>query len=249
MTEEEVVDAGEMYDVLLTEIAAAEDELRIIQEQLKNQPEGSSLSRETAALEQETALLEKEVLVGLVDDDKTRYYLAVGELEEQVKSLREIKETNESINRANLASLEAVKADIKSQTGINQKLDKKIATLMNGLVGQEELRNLTARGEMNEEARANKIILSQMKGELKIYLDDREKLNPNHIEGEGSQYGHLLQTLWSNFLKNEAEYVSIEGLNYDVTPVVLDHLVSAGIAIVHLSDPDKIKMEDFTCKD
>ena len=77
----------------------------------------------------------------------------------------------------------------------------------------------------------------------------------------------LPQALWKNYLDNGFEYLSIQDQvhrtslylkiplktilheDFDVPDSTLGHLVSAGIVKHHPSDRDRVKMEDFTCRD
>ena len=43
-----------------------------------------------------------------------------------------------------------------------------------------------------------------------------------------------------------SEYISIESLDFDVLQEVLEQLVRADVVQEHPSNPDKIKMVDFT---
>ena len=57
----------------------------------------------------------------------------------------------------------------------------------------------------------------------------------------------LSQALWKNFVDNGPnEYISIESLDFDVPQEVLEQLVRADVVQEHPSNPDKIKMVDFT---
>ena len=110
----------------------------------------------------------------------------------------------------------------------------------------EDLNN-DKRSQLELQQRQNYLNLKHMKRELKSFLDDTAKLDSDYHEDQGSAFGHLLQTLWKNFNDNgPQEYVSIEGLSFDVETKVLDHLINAEIVVRNKNNSDLIKMVDFT---
>lgn len=251
MSEDNLLDAGKVFDALLHEIETAEKELGLVQEKLKNQQLGQTPAKaqEVAVLAEEIGLLQKAPLEGLVDDDGTKYYLAVGELEEQVKSLKELKEVTDIINKAHERDLKELKKNIADQTRLNSRLRDEVTKSKGQEVGVEGSRNSLARRQTNGQIRANKVLLEQFKNELVTFLDDTARLDPNHVEGDPSPFGYLLQTLWSSFLKSESEWVSVKSLEYDVPDEVLEHLVTAEVVLRNPADPDEIRMEDFTMRE
>ena len=71
-------------------------------------------------------------------------------------------------------------------------------------------------------------------------------LNENN---EVSPFGYLLQSLWQNFMEHgDSDWVSIEGLDYDVEEETVEHLVDAWIIQIHAKNRDLIKLVDFTMK-
>ena len=72
------------------------------------------------------------------------------------------------------------------------------------------------------------------------------RLNKNNEE---SPFGYILQSLWQNYMQHgDSEWVSIEGLNFDVEEETIEHLIDAGIVQVHAKNKDHIKLVDFTMK-
>ena len=53
--------------------------------------------------------------------------------------------------------------------------------------------NLAKRKELNDHIRKNRMILKQMKTDLKSFIDETAKLDPDFDESEGSSIGYLLQ--------------------------------------------------------
>ena len=112
-----MVDYNQVFDKLVSEISSAQAELDMIQEQLRNQRSIDSVGLEAATLQEETKLWKKETPEGFVEDDQIRYYLAVGQVEELVKEMRDIKEitgkslagTKDTLNILNKTIKEQVK--------------------------------------------------------------------------------------------------------------------------------------------
>ena len=46
----------------------------------------------------------------------------------------------------------------------------------------------------------------------------------------------------------DSDWVSIEGLDFDVEEETIEHLIDAGIVQVHAKNRDHIKLVDFTMK-
>jgi len=90
--EQSMVDYNEVFDKLVNEISTAQAELDMIQEQLKNQRSIDSVGLEAATLQEETKLWKKETPEGFVEDDQIRYFLAVGQVEQLGKEMRDMKE-------------------------------------------------------------------------------------------------------------------------------------------------------------
>jgi len=90
--EQSMVDYNEVFDKLVNEISTAQGELDMIQEQLRNQRSIDSVGLEAATLQEETKLWKKETPEGFVEDDQIRYFLAVGQVEQLVKEMRDMKE-------------------------------------------------------------------------------------------------------------------------------------------------------------
>ena len=79
-----------MFDKLVREIEAAEAELARIQAtSSKGAGAGGGVKAEAAELREEEAILRAEPLSGLVEDEQSRYYIAVGCIEKQLEDLRQ----------------------------------------------------------------------------------------------------------------------------------------------------------------
>ena len=132
--------------------------------------------------------------------------------------------------------------DIEQQNEIISNLETELKQTRT----HEDLNN-DKRSQLELQQRQNYLNLKHMKRELKSFLDDTAKLDSDYHEDQGSAFGHLLQTLWKNFNDNgPQEYVSIEGLSFDVETKVLDHLINAEIVVRNKNNSDLIKMVDFT---
>ena len=68
-------------------------------------------------------------------------------------------------------------------------------------------------------------------------------------DNEESPFGYLLQAVWQNYMQNgDSDWVSIEGLDFDVEVETIEHLVDAGVIQIHAKNRDLIKLVDFTMK-
>lgn len=66
---------------------------------------------------------------------------------------------------------------------------------------------------------------------------------------EESPFGYILQALWQNYMHHgDSDWVSIQGLDFDVEEETVEHLVDAGIVNIHAKNRDLIKLVDFTMK-
>jgi len=246
--EETMVDYNQVFDKLVSEISSAQAELDMIQEQLRNQRSIDSVGLEAATLQEETKLWKKETPEGFVEDDQIRYYLAVGQVEELVKEMRDIKEITGKSLTGTKDTLNILNKTIKEQADLVKSLEDELAGAQEKTVEEEASDfNLAKRKELNDNTRWNKMIVKQMKNDLKSFIDQTAKLDPDFNPADGSSFGYLLQALWKNFLDHgPSEYISIESLDFDVPQEVLEQLVRADVVQEHPSNPDKIKMVDFT---
>jgi len=246
--EETMVDYNKVFDKLLNEISTAQTELDNIQEQLRNQRSIDSVGLEAATIQEETKLWKKETPNGFVDDDEIMYYLAVGQVEELVKEMRILKEMTGKNLTNTKETYDALQKSMKEQSDIVKRLENEIATSKEDPAADEISKsNMAKRKELNDNIRKDKLVLKQMKTDLKYFIDETAKLDPEYNENDGTSIGYLLQALWKNFLDNgPREYISIESLNFDVPEKNLEQLVRADIVQEHPSNPDKFKMVDFT---
>ena len=113
-----MVDYNQVFDKLVSEISSAQAELDMIQEQLRNQRSIDSVGLEAATLQEETKLWKKETPEGFVEDDQIRYYLAVGQVEELVKEMRDIKEITGKSLTGTKDTLNILNKTIKEQVDI-----------------------------------------------------------------------------------------------------------------------------------
>jgi len=231
----------ELFNKLCKEIDASENELCKLKAELVN-VEKRSVKTEAAVLREEVALVNDEAVEGLVDDVQSQYFISVGLIEKSNENLRQLIQMNEKISEHSNQSLADIRKEIEKQAGVNRNLEEELK----GDISNKE-RNVEKRREFSQQERNNKLNLKYLKNELKHFLDDTAKLDPNHNEDQGSNFGYLLQALWRNFVdKGVHDYVSIESLEFDVEKTVLNQLTSAGIVIQNKNNSDLIKMTDFT---
>jgi len=246
--EQSMVDYNEVFDKLVNEISTAQAELDMIQEQLRNQRSIDSVGLEAATLQEETKLWKKETPEGFVEDDQIRYFLAVGQVEQLVKEMRDMKEITGKSLVGTKVLLGTLNKNLKEQADLVKSLEDELSGSQEKSVEEEVSDfNVVKRKELNDNNRWNKMIVRQMKSDLKSFIDQTAKLDPDFNPADGSSFGYLLQALWKNFLDHgPSEYISIESLDFDVPLEVLEQLVRADVVQEHPSNPDKIKMVDFT---
>jgi len=235
-----------VFDTLLTEIQKIEVELAHVMKQVDNQNSGTMATEIAVMGEEIETMKESSVERQQSEDPAIRYYLAVGKLEAQLEEMRQMKEMSEQTTAAHRTTLEDLEAQIEEQNAMVVRLEKE--TPDTDISGDTiEAVNLQARRDMNKQLRDNKILIRSLKSDLRKFIDCTAKLDQSHNPQDGSPFGYLLQALLQNFFTNGMEYMSIQDQDFDVPPSVLSHLVQAGIVRSHPEDPDKIRMEDFTC--
>ena len=209
----------------------------------------TAISVEAAILKEEARLIEENSVEGLVEDEETRYFLAVGHLENSIKELRTLKQLNLTTGTLNTKYLAIDSQEIQKVASITESLEKEIRE-NNGVAMEDQLKkvNQSKRKELTNDTRANKMILKSFKVELRDFLNDNESLNPEYnTDHENNRFGHILQVLWKNYTENGIhDYVSIESLEFDVDSDALEHLKRAGLVVSNSKNPDKIRLVDFT---
>jgi len=231
----------QLFDKLCKEIDASEYELLKLKAELVKEDK-QSVKTEAAALREEVAIIKDKAVEGLVEDVQSQYFISVGLIEQSNENLRQLIEMNEKISENSNQTLEYIRKEIEKQAGVNRNLEEELK----GEISNKE-RNVDKRREFSQQERYNKLNLKHLKNELKHFLDDTAKLDPNHNEEQGSNFGYLLQALWRNFVDNGVhDYISIESLEFDVEESVLDQLIIAGVVTQNKNNSDLIKMTDFT---
>jgi len=238
-------ETGQEFQGILAEIAAAEKELVKLQE--KNANQSPSVAPSVLVLKDGIKVLENARLEGLSEDNGMRYYLAVGELEEQVKSLRNLKECSERLNQDKENEFNKLKLEMEEQRMLNAKMEEEITQLKS----QTTNTDCSARDIEKEKTKAlkrtNKLVLRKIKDEFRRFLEDvSRKENSSDDIDVTSNTGLLLQTLWSQFQKDCDAWVDIDGIPHDVPDPILNKLVENGVVLKNSDDANQIKLENFT---
>ena len=209
----------------------------------------SSISVEAATLKEEARLVEANPVEGLVEDEETRYYLAVGHLENSIKELRALKQTQNQCRTLNAKSLANDRNEIKKVATYNESLENELRE-NDGVDKEDQLKrvNQEKRKELERDIRANKLVHKGFKMELRSFLNDTESLTPGHnADTDSSPFGAILQALWHNYTQNGIhDYVSIESLEFDVDSDALEQLKRGGLVESNSKNLDKIRLVDFT---
>lgn len=194
----------ELFDKLVREIEAAEAELARIQA-ASGKGAGGGVKAEAAELKEEEAILRAEPLSGLVEDEQSRYYIAVGCIEKQLEDLRQRSSLNVKAEANCAQDLDKIRftqmfssMPYQNYSSCRDEIakQKKIVSNLETELGQTNTKddvNSGKRKEFQMQSRHNSMVLKSLKGELRDFLNDRAKLNPNYQEDQGSCFGYLLQ--------------------------------------------------------
>ena len=145
---------------------------------------------EAAALSEEIDILNSRSPDGLVQDDQINYFLSVGLVENSIKDLRMLKELNQMNERESSKNLASEKSEIQNLTRIIEGLEKEIGD-NEDIEFEDKVKkmNLDKREELVKNNRMNKMILRNMKSELRNFIDDTGSLDSDYSESRGSGVG------------------------------------------------------------
>ena len=180
-------------NVGVQEIAAAEGELERCLHTRGGGTRGkasTNVAVEAAALSEEIDILNSRSPDGLVQDDQINYFLSVGLVENSIKDLRMLKELNQMNERESSKNLASEKSEIQNLTRIIEGLEKEIGD-NEDIEFEDKVKkmNLDKREELVKNNRMNKMILRNMKSELRNFIDDTGSLDSDYSESRGSGVG------------------------------------------------------------
>ena len=160
----------ELFEKLTKEIENAEAELESLRLPSSNSFSRSKVRAEAAVLVEEEALLKSEPLEGLVEDDYSQYFIAVGLIEKQIADLRNTKDIGHKtrINSAN--DLALIQAEIEKQKQVIAELEEETKR-----TDTKEDANSEKRKELTLQQRHNSMNYKFLKQELKSFLEDTAK--------------------------------------------------------------------------
>ena len=159
----------ELFETLSKEIANAETLL----EDLQSTSSGLSKSKvgvEAAILAEEESVMRSEPLEGLVDDDYSQYFIAVGLIEKQIGDLRNTKDIGRQSRVNSAEDLALVRSEIERQKTIIAELEEESKRTYN----KDDV-NAEERREMTQQGRLNNMNYKFLKQELKSFLEDSAK--------------------------------------------------------------------------
>ena len=159
----------ELFETLSKEIANAETLL----EDLQSTSSGLSKSKvgvEAAILAEEESVMRSEPLEGLVDDDYSQYFIAVGLIEKQIGDLRNTKDIGRQSRVNSAEDLALVRLEIERQKTLIAELEEESKRTYN-----EDDVNAEKRREMTQQGRLNNMNYKFLKQELKSFLEDSAK--------------------------------------------------------------------------
>ena len=160
----------EMFDKLIKEIENAEAELESLRQPSSVSISKSKVRAEAAVLVEEESLLRSEPLEGLVEDDYSQYFIAVGLIEKQIADLRNTKDIGHKtrVNSAN--DLALIQAEIEKQRVVMAGLEEETKR-----TDTKEDANSEKRKELTLQQRLNNMNYKFLKQELKSFLEDTAK--------------------------------------------------------------------------
>ena len=198
---------------LLHEIQVAETKLASFQGK-QELCEGDS---EVGFLQEEINLLRKPEL-NVEDDGGLHYYLAVGQIEKEVKELRNLAEINRNSIDGNKATIDSLQSMLTDQREVVAALEKELG----GDADKETSAVDENARKLNEKINLNKLILSDLKASFRNLLSSQMRTESLSL---------VLGTLWRKFVAGgPAEAVAeVAALGFEVDADCLDQLSGAGI--------------------
>ena len=200
---------------LLHEIQVAETKLASFQGK-QELCEGDS---EVGFLQEDINLLRKpEGGLNVEDDGGLHYYLAVGQIEKEVKELRNIAEINRNSIDGNKATIDSLQSMLTDQREVVAALEKELG----GDADKETSAVDENARKLNEKINLNKLILSDLKASFRNLLSSQMRTESLSL---------VLGTLWRKFVAGgPAEAVAeVAALGCEVDTDCLDQLSGAGI--------------------
>lgn len=160
----------------------------------------------------------------LEDDGGLHYYLAVGEIEKEVKELRKVSEVNKNSIDGNKATLESLESMLSDQREV-------VATLELETNGSKESSQPTVNNKMKilkEKIQLNKLILNELKASFRDLISSQTR---TESEAGCDTISLVLQTLWRKFVSDgpESAVTDLDQLGTEVDSEYLEQLSRAGI--------------------
>ena len=180
-----------------------------------------------AYLEEEINQLKSKKPGGdLEDEGGLHYYLAVGEIEKEVKELRKVAEVTKNSIDGNKATLECLESMLEDQREVVASLEKEIET--NGAKESSQPKVDDKLKSLKDKIQLNKLILSELKSSFRDLLSSQTR---TESEGGNDTISLVLQTLWRKFVSEgpEGAVTELEQLGTEVDTEYLEQLSRAGI--------------------
>ena len=226
------------FESLLHEIEIAERKLASFNNSQAKQ-NGREDDDELRFLEEEINLLKKEKPGGDVEDEGgLHYYLAVGEIEKEVKELRNVAEVTKNKIDGNKATLDSLESMLRDQREVVSSLEKELGTDTEKKSSTEDEKV----EKMKEQIYLNKLILNDLKASFRDLLNSQ--MRTEHESGSDG-LSLVLGTLWKNFVVGgpEAAVTDLDHLGSQVDSECLEQLSSAGII---KQEGNQLRLVDFS---
>ena len=220
------------FESLLREIEIAEKKLSSLnsgeeKQQEVREEESGGAGLTVAYLEEEINQLKKVKPGGDVEDEGgLHYYLAVGEIEKEVKELREVAEVTKNSVDGNKATLESLESMLADQREVVASLEKEMET--NGAKESSQPTVDAKMKRLEEKIHLNKLILSELKASFRDLISSQAR---TESEAGCDTLSLVLQTLWRKFVSEgpEGAVTELEQLGPEVDSEYLEQLSRAGI--------------------
>ena len=223
------------FQSLLREIEIAEKKLSSLNSGQGKQQEvceeeggtGGGAGLTVAYLEEEINQLKNVKPGGDVEDEGgLHYYLAVGEIEKEVKELRKVAEVTKNSVDGNKATLESLESMLGDQREVVASLEKEMET--NGAKESSQPTVDAKMKRLEEKIHLNKVILSELKASFRDLISSQAR---TESEAGCDTLSLVLQTLWRKFVSEgpEGAVTELEQLGPEVDSEYLEQLSRAGI--------------------
>eukprot|EP00096_Caligus_rogercresseyi_P013553 TRINITY_DN6192_c0_g1_i1.p1 TRINITY_DN6192_c0_g1~~TRINITY_DN6192_c0_g1_i1.p1 ORF type:complete len:268 (+),score=106.42 TRINITY_DN6192_c0_g1_i1:42-845(+) len=202
-------------------------------------------------LNKESELLRSGVFEDLSRDEGIHYFLAIAEVQKNIRGLRELKQMGDRILGDNLEHAKLVEDILLERNGVDKRIREEMERSKD-----DEMNENGASSQLNDEAEKEKTAIKELSTKIRdthgAYNFIKSELGhflENINTEEWTSMCFLLQELWNTYVLSRrdpsSEYLRVSHLEFDVSQSDINKLVSEGILLVSPEDPDQIKLIEF----